>query len=82
MQEAKHFICIGHVARPSIPSRVFNAVTEACENKDDYKDGVGWMKCYANVGSQMACWSNERYSALAKIDMQPIVEECRAYVST
>jgi hypothetical protein len=44
MQETKNFVCIGHIANPSIPSRIFEAVTEACKGEEDDYDGERWVQ--------------------------------------
>lgn len=54
MEQTQHLVRIGHTTDPSIPRRIFKAISKACEDKRDYKHRVRRVQAVHHVRNEMA----------------------------
>ena len=54
VEETQDLISVRHVASPSIPSCILDAIAEACNDKDKNQNRVWWVECNPNICCHMA----------------------------
>ena len=81
MQKAEYLVHVCHAANPGIPSGILKTVTEACYGEDYDQDGIRRVHGIDDVGQQVTKRTNERNTALPKVEVDCVVENRRKSVS-
>lgn len=81
MQESQQLARLVQVTKPSVPCRVIDAVAEARKHKGKHKRHKGRVRRNHDVRQNVARATQDGDTALAKLEMQIVVEQRRADVA-
>jgi len=79
--EIQLFSYIDHVTNPGVPSGILQTVTKTSKNKHNRDNRIGRVHTYGHICDSFATWSNGGYSNLAKLHMNPVVQQCSGCIS-